>query len=139
MEKQRIDPSQFTPTKWCSAEDKAKFVQQFQEFVEGGFQFKHFPKWFYNRLSLCFGMIAHYDQAGFYGEYFETAHNRTNFVRECLLSQSYSDFSDAEKFLQGWLREFKWLEKTQTQANAALESRERAEFARLKSKYGGAE
>ena len=46
-----FDPSQFTPTKWETAKDKAAFANRFVRLVESDFAAKHFTEKFYQRLS----------------------------------------------------------------------------------------
>ena len=52
--------SQFIPTKWSTAEDKARFGNTFLHFVESDFARSLFVEKFYSRLSNCFSHIAHY-------------------------------------------------------------------------------
>lgn len=47
-------------------EDKERFEAAFKKFVEGGYQRKDFTAKLYERLSNCFGHIAHYDRHGFF-------------------------------------------------------------------------
>jgi hypothetical protein len=100
----------FTPTEFSTVADKEKFAAHFQRFVSGGFKRTVFPKWFYNRLSMTFAMIAHYDRNGFYAEYFEDPYETSRFLEECLAYPCYGDpaytYSDVERYLQGWLREY---------------------------------
>jgi hypothetical protein len=100
--------------KHSTAEDKAKFANQFVKFVQGGFQAKDFPKWFYTRLSMTFGHIAHYDQWGFFNVFFEDAAGKIAFINETLNFPCYGDprftYSDVEKAIQIWMRENKILE-----------------------------
>ena len=97
----------FTPTQWETAEQKEKFFNQFVRFVNGGFKMSLFPKWFYQRLSMCFGHIAHYNQGGFYEEWFSDSGDR--FLSHCLSYRVCGDpeytYSDVEKELQKWIRE----------------------------------
>jgi len=50
----------FTATKWSTAEEKAKFANDLMAFIAADFPEKKFKKGFYERISMCFGMIAHY-------------------------------------------------------------------------------
>jgi hypothetical protein len=52
--------AQFVPTEWSSAADKAAFGNTFLHFVESAWKRSLFTKGFYQRLSNCFGHIAHY-------------------------------------------------------------------------------
>jgi hypothetical protein len=53
-------PSEFVPTKFSTAQDKADFGNTFLHFIESEWARTAFSKSFYNRLSMCFGHIAHY-------------------------------------------------------------------------------
>jgi hypothetical protein len=60
----------FTPTKWATAEEKAKIANKLTHFILGGFRQGSFTKAMYQRLSNMFGHIAHYDINGFYTTWF---------------------------------------------------------------------
>ena len=53
-------PSEFVPTKFSTAQDKADFGNAFLHFNESEWARTAFSKSFYNRLSMCFSHIAHY-------------------------------------------------------------------------------
>lgn len=61
MAKKFFKASDFTDTPSAAKEAKVKFCEQFVRFVESDFAPSAFPKWFYQRLSMTFGHIAHYD------------------------------------------------------------------------------
>lgn len=135
----KFNASQFTATEWSSPEDKAKFCNQFVRFVEGGFKREQFPKWFYTRLSMTFGHIAHYNQDGFYRTFFTSTNNICYFLQEtlaypCSGFPEYT-YSDAEKVIQAWITENNILSKWMQKNNQEIESKERAELARLQAKY----
>jgi hypothetical protein len=98
---------QFTPTEFSTAEDKARFANQFVKFVSNGYKFADFPKWFYQRLSMCFGHIAHYDRFGFYETFFKSDRGIVEFMRQCRTYPNYGSptctFVDVEKALQKWM------------------------------------
>ena len=98
----------FTPTEWATADDKVWFFQHFQKFVKSGFRRSLFTKRFYNRLSLTFGHIAHYNQGGFWEEYFTTDEDKARFIRDTMGWPCYGDpaftYSDVERALIEWLR-----------------------------------
>lgn len=107
MPKRVFTADQFTPTEWSTAEDKAKFANQFVVFVESGFARDKFPKWFYTRLSMTFGNIAHYNQEGFYATWFMDTDSKMEFLQNviaypCYGSSSFT-YSDVEIALQNWL------------------------------------
>ena len=53
-------PSDFTAAKFSTAADKAEFGNTLLRFIESEWAPALFTKRFYNRLSMCFGHIAHY-------------------------------------------------------------------------------
>ena len=53
-------PSEFVPTKFSTAADKADFGNAFLHFIESEWKEALFTKAFYNRRSNTFGHIAHY-------------------------------------------------------------------------------
>jgi len=71
----------YTATQWNTAEDKAWFVEHFMKFVEKGFPQHLFTKKFYQRLSNTFGHIAHYNQLGFWEEFFISKSGKVEFIR----------------------------------------------------------
>lgn len=133
--------SQFTPTEWSSAEEKAKFANHFVRLVESGFKETMFQKWFYTRMSKCFGHIAHYNQGGFYNVWFTNTENQLAFLKHCLQGGGYGSpeftYSDVERSLKTWIREMELILKMETQISKASESSERAQLAALKAKYEG--
>ncbi|MBM3273047.1 hypothetical protein FJY94_07380 [Candidatus Kaiserbacteria bacterium] len=134
-----FEASQFTPTKWDSAEDKARFANQFAKFVSGSFRREDFPKWFYNSLHLTFGHIAHYDQYGFFATFFECQAGKVQFLAQCLEYPAYGDpdhtYCDVEKALKIWLRDGRYLERAKADLASQVEVAERVQLARLKDKY----
>ena len=75
-----FNASQFTATQHSTAEDKAKFANQFVKFVQSDFRSKEFPIWFYQRLSMTFGHIAHYDRGGFFHTFFDDQEGKLEFI-----------------------------------------------------------
>ena len=99
----------FTATQWKTSEQKERFAQQFKKFVLNNFQAKDFPKWFYTRLSMTFGNIAHYNQNGFFDYWFSNTDRKQSFIQSCLTYPCYGcptfTYSDVEKYLQNWIKE----------------------------------
>jgi hypothetical protein len=100
----------YTATKFDTVDDKIKFEAQFKKFVLGDFHFKHFPKWFYTRLSMTFGHIAHYDQHGFFNTFFVSQEGKQEFINStinhhCLGDPEYT-YSDVERELVLWTKDF---------------------------------
>ena len=115
--KKLFSAKDFVYGKFYSAEDKAKFTNQFVKFVESDFSVKHFPKWFYQQLSNTFGHIAHYDREGFYQTWFSNEKSKLDFIIWCkeynIIGSPEYTFSDVEKALQIWLVNQKIEEKLQ--------------------------
>ncbi len=136
-----FDPSQFTPTKWDTAKDKAAFAKQFVRFVQSGFAAKHFTDRFYRRLSNTFGNIAHYNRAGFWETFFTSTADMVRFLEHTLQHPCYGDpawtYSDVERALQAWLRADGTLERYRQRLAEETEAAERTELARLQAKYAG--
>lgn len=99
----------FTPTEFSTNEDKQKFAKHFIKFVSNGYKYSQFPKWFYTRLSVCRGHIAHYNQQGFYDTWFDTKEAQSRFINHWLMEPIYGDasytYSDVERFLSAWINE----------------------------------
>jgi len=132
-------PEQFVQAHSDTPEIKAEFANKFVDFVLSGFPRSKFTKQFYVRLSMCFGMIAHYNIEGFYSEFFCAPEDTVKFVEQCVEwgnggSPSFT-YSDVERSLQKWLKENHVLEAAWGKAYAAREKEERATLARLKDKY----
>ena len=56
----RFQAESLTPTKWDTADAKAKFANHLMAFIAADFPESKFTKAFYSRLCQCFGFIAHY-------------------------------------------------------------------------------
>lgn len=141
MKEKLFKAEQFTPTKWDSAEQKAKFANQFVRLIERGFQFHDFPKWFYNRLSNTFGHIAHYNQLGFWETWFENQGQQLAFLRHTATCQICGDpaftYSDVERALQGWLKKNSiFIHNLELSITKKHEQHERSEYERLSAKFG---
>ena len=112
---------QFTPTKWNTAEDKARMTNKFTKFILNGFQEKSFTKEMYKRLSTMFGHIAEYDIQGFYAVWFKDdaaclkwAENvGKGGVLGFVVGDPAWTWSDVEKALQEWIRENRIVEQIQ--------------------------
>ena len=97
---------QFTPTEFYSAEVKAKFGNDLVKFILNGFQYKDFSKSVYQHLRNCFGHIAHYNQPGFFNNWFSDTEKIQKWLdwiieKTPVGSPSYT-FSDVERAIQSW-------------------------------------
>ena len=133
-------PTMFTPTQWNTAEDKAKFANHFVRFVDSDFKPTLFQKWFYARLSNTFGHIAHYNQGGFFEEFFTNDRDKIRFLTQTVQFPCYGDprftFSDVEQALAAHFKLNDPRPKYQKADAERLERVERAELERLQAKYG---
>ena len=135
-----FDPSQFTPTKWETAKDKAAFANRFVRFVQSDFAAKHFTEKFYRRLSNTFGLIAHYNRGGFWETFFTSTADKVRFLEIAIRWSWGSDpawtYGDVERVLREWLQADGTLERYRQRLAAETEAAERAQLARLQAKYG---
>jgi hypothetical protein len=137
---QTFEASQFTPTRWDTAQAKRWFAKQFVRFVQSDFAARHFTKRFYHRLSMTFGHIAHYNQGGFWEHFFTTTADKVRFLEQTHEHPCGGDpawtYSDVERELKAWLRLEETLERYRRKLTDETESTERAQLARLREKYG---
>jgi len=130
----------FTATKWEGADQKVRFARQFIAFVESDFAKDKFPLWFYRRLSMTFGHIAHYNLHGFFETFFTSSEDKVRFLRQTLRHPCYGDpeytYSDVEKALQRWLLQNAVLFRCENRLADEQEAAERAELVRLQAKFG---
>jgi len=103
-----FNENQFVATQWDTAEQKAKFANHFVRFINGGFKITMFPKWFYTRLSMTRGHIAHFNLHGFYDEWFSDIESQKRFIQHWIVGAVYGDptytYSDVENALQSYLQ-----------------------------------
>ena len=135
-----FDHSQFTPTKWETAKDKAAFANRFVRFVQSDFAAKHFTEKFYRRLSNTFGLIAHYNRGGFWETFFTSTADKVRFLEIAIRWSWGGDpawtYGDVERVLREWLQVDGTLERYRQRLAAETEAAERAQLARLQAKYG---
>lgn len=131
-----FDAGKFAATETYTAEDKAKFANQFVTFVESDMDRRKFTKAFYTRLHMMFGFIAHYDIHGFYAVYFTDPQTVLDFLKSIVHGPHYGDWADVERELASWVLSTGTLEEWAEKAAQYVEDKELAEYARLKNKYG---
>jgi len=121
-------PSEFTPTEWSTAADKASFGNTLLHFLDSGCSRELFTKKFYNRLSMTFGNIAHYNLEGFYDTWFTRDRHRLGFVQKLLRWPCHGDprftFSDVESAIQRVMRERNYLGRFELGAAEELRTAE---------------
>jgi hypothetical protein len=139
MSKGPFLPSDFTATKYSSAADKAEFGNNLLRFIESGWAATLFTKSLYNRLSMCFGHIAHYNQAQFYEEWFSSRAAQVQFLKHTLQFPCYGDpeytFSDVERAIQRELINRNYLPAYELRLAEERQATELALLMQLESKY----
>lgn len=137
----RFTAEEFTPTKWDSAETKAKFANDLCRFMAADFKESLFTKTLYQRLSMCFGHIAHYSREGFLGEFFRDLRGKVAFLEQTLAWRCFGDpeftYSDVEQAVNARLRRCNLLGAYRALRAAEMESAERELLRRLQQKYEG--
>jgi hypothetical protein len=132
-------PSEFVPTKFSTAADKADFGNAFLNFIESEWKETLFTKTFYNRLSNTFGHIAHCDRPTFYSTWFTCDAERSRFLEHALRWACWGDpaftFCDVEYALQREIRIRNYLQRYELKAAEAVRSTEMAILERLEAKY----
>jgi hypothetical protein len=139
MPKGPFHPSEFVPTKFSTAQDKADFGNTFLHFIESEWARAAFSKSFYNRLSMCFSHIAHGDRTGFYVTWFTSDTDRLEFLRHSLQWPCWGDpeytFCDVERAIQQEIRKRNYLARYELRAAEAVRSGEMETLKRLEAKY----
>ena len=139
MPKGPLLPSDFVPTPFSTAVDKANFGNALLHFVESEWKQELFTKSLYNRLSMCFGHIAHYDRATFYETWFTSEEDRLRFLQHALRHGCWGSpeftFYDVERAVQGEIRKRNYLGRYELRAAESVRSREMTILERLEAKY----
>ena len=139
MSKGPFSPSEFVPTKFSSAADKAEFSNALLNFLDADCRQELFTSKLYRRLSMTFGHIAHYDRSGFYDTWFTRARHRAAFVEKTLRWPCHGDpmftFSDVELAIQQVIRQRNYLARFELKAAEALRAAELRELEHLEAKY----
>ncbi len=132
-------PSDFLPTKFSTAAEKADFGNTFLHFIDSEWKETLFTKTFYNRLSNTFGHIAHNNRATFYSTWFTCDADRVRFLESALRWPCWGDpaftFCDVERALQREIRRRNYLARYELKAAESLHSAEMAILERLEAKY----
>jgi len=141
----RFEAEQFTATKFASAEDKAKGLSALVSFIQAGFPESKFTRRVYDVLHLhMFGHIAHYNQAGFYAEWFASPESQLEWLRYAARGGAFGagmgdpahTWSDVETVLVEWVRASGLVHRYEGIVEGQTRSRELAQLAYLQAKYG---
>lgn len=139
MRAQPFDASQFVATQWSTADDKAAFGNSYLYFVESEWKRSLFTKSFYQRLSNCFGHIAHYSQHQFYERWFTSDKDRLDFLRNTLAWPCWGDptftYSDVERAIKRQVRARNYVALYELRAAEESRASEMAVLVRLQANY----
>ncbi len=139
MSKGPFSAPQFKPTKWSTAEDKARFGNTFLHFVELDFARGLFTEKFYSRLSNCFSHIAHCNCSQFYEEWFSSLSAQVRFLEHTLRFPCYGGpeftFSDVEREIQQELRSRNYLARYRLRLAEEQRATELTLLQHLEGKY----
>ena len=139
MPKGPFSPSDFVPTKFSTAADKADFGNTFLHFIDSEWKETLFTKTFYNQLSNTFGHIAHYNRSTFYSTWFTCDADQVRFLEQVLEWPCWGDaeftFCDVERALQREIRKRNYVARYELKAAESLRSAEMAILERLEAKY----
>jgi hypothetical protein len=134
-----FNASDFVPTKWSTAEEKAAFGNNLLHFMMTGFLAGRFAEKLYTRLSMCFGHIAHYDRHGFAETWFDSPESIAAFVNHLMQWPCHGDpgytFSDVEQAVQREVAKLNLVGSVNEAASASIQARELALLHALESKY----
>lgn len=132
---------QFTATKWDTAAEKADFANKLCRFMAVDFPENLFTKKLYNRLSLSFGMIAHFERGCFYNHFFQDLRGKISSLEEVLAWRPCGlpefTYRDVECAIQARLRSCDLLGAYRALRAAEVDGAERALLALLRRKYEG--
>jgi len=139
MPKGPLLPSDFVPTPFSTAADKADFGNTLLHFIASEWQQELFTKSLYNRLSMCFGHIAHYDRQGFYETWFTSDADRLRFLHHTLKHPCWGSpehtFRDVEQAIQQEIRKRNYLARYELRTAEAVRFAEVEILQRLEAKY----
>ena len=142
MRKGPFLPEDFFPTKFSTAGDKAAFGNMLLHFLELNCKRELFTGSLYDRLSTCYGHIAHCDRETFYENWFKTDQDRLRFIQHTLRGRCWPNpaftFSDVERAVQREIESRGYLARYELQATVAEHSREMEILHRLEAKHRSA-
>ena len=131
--------SEFLPTKWSTADEKAAFGNNFLHFMLTGFLAGQFTEKLYTRLSMCFGYIACFDRNGFAETWFDSPESIASFVNHLMQWPCHGDpgftFSDVERAIQREAVRLNLVAKVNEAAASSTRQRELALLDVLENKY----
>jgi hypothetical protein len=131
--------SDFLPTKWSTADEKAAFGNALLHFMLTGFLAGRFTEKLYTRLSMCFGHIACFDRNGFSEVWFDSPESIASFVNHLMQWPCHGDagytFSDVERAIQREAARLNLVAKVNEAAASSTLQRELDLLTALENKY----
>ncbi len=132
-------PSDFKATKFSTAADKTEFGNTLLRFIEAEWASALFTKSLYNRISMCFGHIAHYNRTQFYEEWFSSLAAQVQFLKHTLRFPCYGDpeytFSDVERAIQREINNRNYLARYELRLAEEQQATDLALLRQLENKY----
>jgi len=93
--------------KFMTAQDKARVLRQWRNFIRSGLKWEAFHKALYEHLYLHCGFIAHYNRQGFYATYFEDGQDTLAFFNFFTYEQrGHSDYADLKQAMNEVLKQY---------------------------------
>ena len=139
MRKGPFLPEDFLATKFSTGTDKADFGNALLHFIESGCKRELFTISFYQRLSNCFGHIAHCDREAFYETWLKTDQDQFRFIKHTLVGRCWPNpkftFSDVERAVQREIESRGYLARYELRATVAAHARDMETLQRLEAKY----
>jgi hypothetical protein len=89
---------EFRDVRFMTAAEKAGVLDDWERFLEQGFEMQYFTKPLYDHLIQHCSFIAHYDRGGFHDHYFGEKRNTGSFISQ------FTDGVSAEYGMTYWLR-----------------------------------
>ncbi len=139
MRKGPFLPEDFLATKFSTGADKADFGNMLLHFVESNCKRELFTDRSDQRLSNCFGHIAHCDHETFYETWFKTDLDQLRFLKHTLAGRCWPDpkftFSDVERAIQREIKGCGYLARYELRTEVAAHARDMETLQRLEAKY----
>ena len=132
-------PSDFEATLFSSGAEKANFGNELLRFFDTGYKLDAFTGKLYQRLSNCFGHIAHCDRHGFFETWFASDEKALRFLQHLLNAPCWGDakhtFSDVERAVQREILRRNYVAAFELRAFTEMRAAEIAVLERLEAKY----
>ena len=135
----KLEAANFTATKFDTSAEKSKFGNHLLRFIAEDHPRALWTKAFYNRLSMIFSNIAHYDSNGFWETWFTTTAEQIEFLQNIVRHPCWGDpaftYSDVEQVVRSRVKRsgiIAWKQKIHAEES---KKKDLSELTRLKSIY----